>query len=108
MEKVHVYAVRSQCDVMQMARTPGPTRTSVSLGEQIIKAPLRFPPYMSTEAKDVLKRLLQRDVHQRLGAGRAEEIKVACFLTRTDPRAFRRRVRFVLPAEMHFDGNNPA
>lgn len=45
--------------------------------EKIMRAKLSFPSHMSKEAKDILQRLIRRDVNLRLGSGDdgAEEIK---------------------------------
>ncbi|XP_022666618.1 ribosomal protein S6 kinase beta-1-like isoform X2 [Varroa jacobsoni] len=45
--------------------------------EKILRCKLNLPPYLTPDAKDLLRRLLRRQVTQRLGAGPgdAEEIK---------------------------------
>lgn len=45
--------------------------------EKILRCKLNLPPYLTPDAKDLLRRLLRRQVAQRLGAGPgdAEEIK---------------------------------
>eukprot|EP00743_Colponemidia_sp_Colp-15_P001960 GILK01002132.1.p1 GENE.GILK01002132.1~~GILK01002132.1.p1 ORF type:complete len:390 (-),score=57.20 GILK01002132.1:348-1448(-) len=43
--------------------------------ERILKAELRFPPYLSDSAKSILSGLLTRDVMRRLGTNGFEEIK---------------------------------
>uniref|UniRef100_A0A914HX88 non-specific serine/threonine protein kinase n=1 Tax=Globodera rostochiensis TaxID=31243 RepID=A0A914HX88_GLORO len=49
--------------------------------DKILKGRLTLPPYLSVEAKDLIKRLLKRHVDTRLGAGPgdAEEIKQHVF-----------------------------
>ncbi|KAF7634402.1 Ribosomal protein S6 kinase [Meloidogyne graminicola] len=49
--------------------------------DRILKGRLTLPPYLSTEAKDLIKRLLKRHVDTRLGAGPtdSEEIKQHIF-----------------------------
>uniref|UniRef100_A0A1I8BI82 Non-specific serine/threonine protein kinase n=1 Tax=Meloidogyne hapla TaxID=6305 RepID=A0A1I8BI82_MELHA len=49
--------------------------------DRILKGRLTLPPYLSTEAKDLIKRLLKRHVDTRLGAGPtdSEEIKQHVF-----------------------------
>ncbi|KAL3077900.1 hypothetical protein niasHS_013429 [Heterodera schachtii] len=51
--------------------------------DKILKGRLTLPPYLSFEAKDLIKRLLKRHVDTRLGAGPgdAEEIKKHAFFT---------------------------
>ncbi len=43
--------------------------------KKILKSPLIFPDGMDPDAKDLLKRLLNRDPNRRLGANGADEIK---------------------------------
>eukprot|EP01017_Pseudomicrothorax_dubius_P024401 TRINITY_DN2592_c0_g1_i3.p1 TRINITY_DN2592_c0_g1~~TRINITY_DN2592_c0_g1_i3.p1 ORF type:complete len:323 (-),score=93.82 TRINITY_DN2592_c0_g1_i3:45-932(-) len=55
------------------------------LFENILKAPLKLPRTMSEEAKDLIKRLLNRNPAQRLGAnGDATEIKAHPFFKDVD------------------------
>ena len=52
---------------------------------QILHGKLYLPPYLTADAKDVLKRLLKRHAHNRLGSGKtdAEEIKVGVHYSTT-------------------------
>jgi hypothetical protein len=43
-----------------------------------------LPPYLSNEAKDLIKRLLKRRVDQRLGASDVNEIKAHPFFKAID------------------------
>ena len=53
---------------------------------KILSAPLRFPSYLSADAKAILRGLLQRKVEERLGSGPGgtEEIKSADFFKALD------------------------
>mmetsp|Transcript_16589 Transcript_16589/g.14430 ORF Transcript_16589/g.14430 Transcript_16589/m.14430 type:complete len:145 (+) Transcript_16589:1687-2121(+) len=44
----------------------------------IEKAPLKIPSYLSTEAKSLLKGLLQRNPTKRLGSGKGDAEEVKC------------------------------
>ncbi|CCI44484.1 unnamed protein product [Albugo candida] len=61
--------------------------------DKILNAPLRFPSFMSAEAKDLLTGLLTRKVSDRLGSGPtdAEEIKSHPFFKEVDFEAVYRR-----------------
>jgi len=61
--------------------------------DKILNAPLRFPSFMSAEAKDLLTGLLTRKVADRLGSGPtdAEEIKAHPFFKGMDWEAIMRR-----------------
>nr|CCA19476.1 protein kinase putative [Albugo laibachii Nc14] len=61
--------------------------------DKILNAPLRFPSFMSAEAKDLLTGLLTRKVSDRLGSGPtdAEEIKSHPFFKEIDFEAVYRR-----------------
>ena len=52
---------------------------------KILVAPLRFPSYLSDDAKVILRGLLQRKVEERLGSGPGgtDEIKQADFFSKT-------------------------
>lgn len=54
--------------------------------EKILRCKLNLPPYLTPDAKDLLRKLLRRQVGQRLGAGQgdAEEIKVHAFFKNTN------------------------
>ncbi|XP_046390365.1 ribosomal protein S6 kinase beta-1 [Ischnura elegans] len=49
--------------------------------EKILKGRLTFPPYLTMDAKDLIRRLLRRQVNLRIGSGPndAEAIKTHCF-----------------------------
>jgi hypothetical protein len=54
-----------------------------------------LPPYLSNEAKDLIKRLLKRRVDQRLGASDVNEIKAHPFFKTIDWNlVYRREVSF--------------
>lgn len=61
--------------------------------DKILNAPLRFPSFMSAEAKDLLTGLLTRKVSDRLGSGPtdAEEIKAHPFFRGIDWEAVMRK-----------------
>ncbi|DAZ94307.1 TPA: hypothetical protein N0F65_012076 [Lagenidium giganteum] len=61
--------------------------------DKILNAPLRFPSFMSAEAKDLLTGLLTRKVSDRLGSGPtdAEEIKAHAFFKGMDWEAIYRK-----------------
>lgn len=61
--------------------------------DKILNAPLRFPSFMSAEAKDLLTGLLTRKVGDRLGSGPtdAEEIKAHPFFKGIDWEAVARK-----------------
>ncbi|KAI6176469.1 Ribosomal protein S6 kinase [Aphelenchoides bicaudatus] len=52
--------------------------------DKILKSRLMLPPYLSNEAKDLIKRLLKRRVDQRLGACDVNEIKAHPFFKAID------------------------
>lgn len=61
--------------------------------DKILNAPLRFPSFMSAEAKDLLTGLLTRKISDRLGSGPtdAEEIKAHPFFRGIDWEAVMRK-----------------
>lgn len=63
---------------------------------KILCAPLRFPSYLSDEAKDILRGLLQRKVEERLGSGPGgtSEVKAADFFKSLDFDRVMAKVRF--------------
>jgi p70 ribosomal S6 kinase len=63
--------------------------------DKILKSRLLLPPYLSNEAKDLIKRLLKRRVDQRLGASDVNEIKAHPFFKTIDWNlVYRREVSF--------------
>ncbi|KNC80538.1 AGC/RSK/RSKP70 protein kinase [Sphaeroforma arctica JP610] len=61
--------------------------------EKILKGVLRTPPYLSDNAKDLLRKLLRRNTNNRLGSGPSdvEEIKAHPFFAGVDWNAMLRR-----------------
>lgn len=63
--------------------------------DKILKGRLTLPPFLSPEARDLIKRLLKRHVETRLGAGPedAQEIKQHLFFRQLDwDKVYRREV----------------
>nr|XP_055064353.1 ribosomal protein S6 kinase beta-1 [Misgurnus anguillicaudatus] len=54
--------------------------------DKILKCKLNLPPYLTQEARDLLKKLLKRNASQRLGAGRGDvlEVQVHSFFRHTN------------------------
>ena len=52
---------------MLSGHTPFYSSNTVQTYENILNAPLRFPPYFSEDARDILSRLINRDLTKRLG-----------------------------------------
>ena len=60
--------------------------------EKITKGQLRFPPYITDSLKDLLRKLLCRDVTKRLGSkGGAAEIKAHPWFRKIDWKAAEER-----------------
>jgi len=51
---------------------------------RILSQPVRFPPHVSENARDLIKKLLERDPKKRLGVGGANEIKSHPFFSSID------------------------
>ncbi|XP_065114633.1 ribosomal protein S6 kinase beta-1 isoform X1 [Paramisgurnus dabryanus] len=54
--------------------------------DKILKCKLNLPPYLTQEARDLLKKLLKRNASQRLGGGRGDvlEVQVHSFFRHTN------------------------